>query len=45
MSYHIGFRFGWIRYGKHALGWYDGQIYQRFPHDRRAWQAWKIWFK
>jgi len=35
MSYYIGFRHGWIRFGKRTLAWHDATYYPHFGRGRR----------
>lgn len=44
MSYYIGFRFGWVRLGRHLIGWHDARLYH---HGRasRQFGAWKVWMQ
>lgn len=44
MSYYIGFRFGWVRIGRHMLLWADQAQY---PYVRNGWnvRGWNVRFK
>lgn len=44
MSYYIGFRFGWVRVGRHALGWHDAAVYP-YSGGRSSFGSWKWWVK
>lgn len=41
MSYYIGFRFGWVRIGRHMLLWADPVQY---PYVRNGWniRGWNV---
>lgn len=43
MSCYIGFRFGWLRIGRHMVCWNDATLYPYLPG--RAFGRWKVWFR
>ncbi len=44
MSYYIGFRFGWVRIGRHMLAWHDMTVYP-YSGGRVLWTPWKVWWQ
>lgn len=43
MSYYIGFRFVWLRFGSHMISWHDARQYPYLAGRRVG--AWKVWVR
>jgi hypothetical protein len=43
MSYYFGFRFGWVRLGRRAIGYYDPRLYKKFYPRALRLGHWALW--